>query len=112
MDQPEPPTTLNWTNASLSHRMDVPDHPLKVMFDYPLSDRPPQSDVENVGRLGSPSGPDGGHDALAAFPDEREASASSVLGHVDSTNSTIWESAALPIPLLAWTEMPLLKATM
>ena len=34
------------------------------------------------------------------------------LGQVDSTNSTVRDNAARPIPLLAWTAMPLLKATM
>ena len=34
------------------------------------------------------------------------------LGQVDSTSSTIRDNAARPLPLLAWTAMPLLTATM
>ncbi len=34
------------------------------------------------------------------------------LGQVDSASSTVRDNAARPIPLLAWTAMPLLKATM
>jgi hypothetical protein len=51
---------------------------------------------------------------LAASPGEREGIGElrHVLGQVDSANSTARDNAARPIPLLAWTEMPLLKATM
>jgi len=52
--------------------------------------------------------------ALAASPDEREGIGElhHALGQLDSTNSTVRDNAARLIPLLAWTEMPLLKATM
>jgi hypothetical protein len=64
--------------------------------------------------LGSAAGPDGGHDALVASPDEREriGELHHALGQVDSTNSTVRDNASRPIPLLAWIEMPLLTATM
>ena len=70
--------------------------------------------AHDVGQPGSPARPDGGQDSLAASPDEREGIGDlhHVLGQVDSTNSTVRDNAARPIPLLAWTEMPLLKATM
>src|SRR5260370_36557152 len=68
--------------------------------------------VGDVGQLGSPAGRDGGQDTLAASPNEREGIGEliHVLGQVDSTYSTVRDSSARPIPLLAWTEMPLLKA--
>ena len=61
-------------------------------------------------RMKQPSG----QDTVAASAGEREGAGElhHVLGQVDSANSTVRVNASRPIPLLAWTEMPLLKATM
>ena len=53
-----------------------------------------------------------GHPGGSAGEREGTGELHHVLGQVDSANSTVRVNAARPIPLLAWTAMPLLKATM